>query len=466
MGDDAQEQRERELKFDVPPDWELPDPGKHAPGGVEAQHVHLETTYYDTSARDLLRHRLTLRRRAGDIDTGWQLKVPDRDARTEIRLPGNGTAVPTDLREATLGVRGGAALRPIARLVTERDIRRLLETDGGVLAEIVVDVVSAVQLGESAQITRWREVEVELVKGDEPLLQQVARWLRKGGAVPAATASKLARALGSEPATPRDPSTLAGLAGAYLDAQAAEMVRTDIALRRGHNEIHDARVATRRYRSVLRELGVLFDPERAAALDIELKHFADTLGEVRDRQVLRAHLDKELAKLPPALVVGPVAGRIHELLAAEETDATVLLAAQLRTKRHYALLAELRAWREQLPVVDDRPAADIARVLRKAERKVARRLAAAPEGGGRDEAMHRARKAAKRARYVAELARPELGKRAKTARTRMKKTQDRLGRRHDRVVAAEFLLRAGAAARMNGFTFGVLYAHEQSRTAD
>jgi CHAD domain-containing protein len=450
----------------------LPDPAKHAPGGVEAQHVRLETTYYDTAARDLLRHRLTLRRRAGEIDTGWQLKVPERDgARTEIRLPGNGNGrtVPTELREATLGVRGGAALRPVARLVTERDIHRLLETDGGVLAEIVVDVVSAAQLGETAQITRWREVEVELVKGDEELLQELARWLRKRGAVPAAAASKLARALDTEPAARRDLGTLAGLAGTYLDAQAAELVCTDIALRRRQNEIHDARVATRRYRSVVRELSVLFEPARAAALDAELKHLADALGEVRDRHVLRAHLDKELAELPPGLVLGPVADRIHQLLAAEEADAAERLAAQLRTKRHYALLAEVRAWREQLPVEDDRPAGDVARILRKAERKVTRRIAGAPKGEGRDEGLHRARKAAKRARYVAELARPELGKQAKAARRRMKKTQDRLGRRQDRVVAAEFLRRAGVAAdaaRHNGFTFGLLYAREQARTAE
>ena len=89
------ERRERELKFDVPADWELPDPcGLTTPeGSVERQVVRLETTYFDTAGRDLLRNRLTLRRRTGDIDAGWQLKVPAGDARTEIRLASEGSRV-------------------------------------------------------------------------------------------------------------------------------------------------------------------------------------------------------------------------------------------------------------------------------------------------------------------------------------------------------------------------------------
>jgi CHAD domain-containing protein len=108
--------------------------------------------------------------------------------------------------------------------------------------------------------------------------------------------------------------------------------------------------------------------------------------------------------------------------------------------------------------------------MRKAERRVGKRIAAAPAGEGRDAAMHRARKAAKRGRYVAELAAPELGARAKAARKRMKKTQQRLGLRQDAVVAAEFLRRAGAATAAlpdeNGFTFGLLYQREVDRAAE
>jgi CHAD domain-containing protein len=79
--------------------------------------------------------------------------------------------------------------------------------------------------------------------------------------------------------------------------------------------------------------------------------------------------------------------------------------------------------------------------------------------------MHRARKAAKRWRYTAELAEGELGKRARKDRKKAKRHQQRLGARQDSVIAADFLLRAGRLAGTttgeNGFTFGLLYQRER-----
>jgi CHAD domain-containing protein len=79
--------------------------------------------------------------------------------------------------------------------------------------------------------------------------------------------------------------------------------------------------------------------------------------------------------------------------------------------------------------------------------------------------MHRARKAAKRLRYTAELTEPELGKKAAKAGKRAKKLQQQLGARQDSVIAAEFLLLAGRVAGTtpdeNGFTFGLLYQRER-----
>jgi hypothetical protein len=37
---------------------------------------------------------VTLRRRVGDTDSGWQLKVPEGDARVELREDLNGAGVP------------------------------------------------------------------------------------------------------------------------------------------------------------------------------------------------------------------------------------------------------------------------------------------------------------------------------------------------------------------------------------
>src|SRR5262249_41638022 len=161
---------------------------------------------------------------------------------------------------------------------TEREIHRLLDDDGTPLAEIVVDKVTALQVRDVGVTRRWREVEVELLKGDERLLDQVARWLTKRGATRSSSSSKLARAVEIESTESRDTATLSGLVGNYLDAQDDAIVRGDIELRRSGNAVHSTRVGTRRYRSVLRELGGLFDTDRAAALDRELAWFAGELG--------------------------------------------------------------------------------------------------------------------------------------------------------------------------------------------
>ena len=464
----AQDQRERELKFDVPEDWVLPDPSRLAPdgGSVERETVRLETTYFDTVDHALFHNRLTLRRRTGDSDTGWQLKVPDGDARVEIRLPLSGRGVPEELRKATLGVRSRAVLKPLAILTTEREIHRVLDGEGRPLAELVVDSVTSAAALDAAVIRQWREVEVELVGGDERLLGRAAKWLVKRGAEPSASGSKLARALALDAREEPDAAALSGLVSRYLDRQHEAIVRGDIALRRGQDAIHKTRVATRRYRSVLRVFADLFDPGRAAALDAELAWYAAALGEVRDRQVLRAHLDDVLADLPPELILGPVAARIHQTLLAEHLQADADLAALMGARRYFDLLTELRSWRAQLPIVQDGSATAVKRYVGKAEAKVRRRLRRARRDHT-DEAVHRARKAAKRARYAAELSRPALGKRGRATAKRLKKQQQRLGEHQDGAVAAEFLRRvaavAGVTAGENGFTFGLMYERERSR---
>jgi CHAD domain-containing protein len=413
---------------------------------------------------------VTLRRRRGESDEGWQLKVPAGDARTELRLPlGDGRAVPAELREATLALRAGGALQQLATLVTERQVHRVRAADGLPLAEIVVDTVSATPAEDRAAQRRWREVEVELNEGDETLLPRAAEWLTRHGADPSSSSSKLARALDTGSRKPLDAGELAGLICAYLDEQFDALVAGDIALRRGEDAIHRTRVATRRYRSVLRVLGNQFDAERAVALDNDLRWFAAALGEVRDKQVLRKHLHRELDELPPELILGPVSARIDRMLAAEEQEAVDRLAKLMRTQRYFGLWAQLRDWHDEPPLVRHESARRMRRYGKKAQRKVRKRLEDAPDTAGRDEALHRARKAAKRARYIAELSAPVLGAAAESTVDRMKKLQDRLGLRQDRVVAAEFLRRAGAGAATggeNGFTFGLLYERQLARVRE
>jgi len=454
------EYRERELKFDAPADWVLPDLSDAVPPGavIERQEVRLTTTYYDTPGRDLFESRITLRRREGDIDTGWQLKVPDGDARLEIREDDAGADLPASLDAMTLGLRGGAVLDALATLRTARAIHRVV-ADGKALAEIVVDDVTSEVTGEPAATQRWREVEVELVDGDEALLQQLGAWLQTQGVQPAASGSKLASALGA-PRAKRDMSTMAGLIASYLDQQVEVIIRGDLDIRRGRNAIHPTRVATRRYRSVLRVFAKAFATDRAALLDGELAWYAAALGEVRDRHVLREQLDTSLNALPADLVAASAASRINEALDAELQQAEGALTEVMCSDRYYALLRSIRVFRDQLPGLADQPALAAARYVRKAERAVAHRLDKANESGD-EQALHRVRKAAKRARYVAEAAEPALGEDAAKLASRAHKTQRSLGNRRDALLVTEFLLRLGAGA--DGFALGVLYERERAR---
>jgi CHAD domain-containing protein len=76
------------------------------------------------------------------------------------------------------------------------------------------------------------------------------------------------------------------------------------------------------------------------------------------------------------------------------------------------------------------------------------------------------RKAAKRVRYMAELAQPALGRRATQLRRETKWVQKVLGHAQDTVVIRECcrtLGLAAAAAGENPWTFGRLHALEEAR---
>jgi CHAD domain-containing protein len=84
-----------------------------------------------------------------------------------------------------------------------------------------------------------------------------------------------------------------------------------------------------------------------------------------------------------------------------------------------------------------------------------------------DEELHKARKAGKRARYAVELASSVVGGKVKKRIKRYEELQDILGDYQDGVVAAALLRRLATATAQhgneNGFTYGLLYAHEQHR---
>jgi inorganic triphosphatase YgiF len=207
---------EIEQKFDVDEGFERPDFGA-LPGDITAAPpvlYLLSATYFDTADERLAASKITLRRRTGGSDEGWHLKLPAGEGtRRELQEPlsAGGRAdsagpaqVPERFAALVAGVTGGLPLAPIAALYTERTVVTLTGADGGVVAEIADDAVTARRLADPRRAgdvpgepLRWREIEVEVPVAAPALQRAAADLLLSAGARPAGHGSKLARVLGS-----------------------------------------------------------------------------------------------------------------------------------------------------------------------------------------------------------------------------------------------------------------------------
>jgi CHAD domain-containing protein len=482
---------EVEVKYDLGPDGTTPDLGglvdvkgvaEVRPAGTQ----RLSAIYYDTPDLILLANRVTLRRRTGGSDAGWHLKLPLADARLEVHRPAgrSGSPVPAELAGLVRSLLRDRAPQPVVRLRTTRVLTQLLDADGRVLAEIADDAVTATVLGQEPS-SSWRELEVELVDGPARLLPAVGRQLCRQGAVPAAFASKLARALdGRLPARPvpnghRGPSRSAGAGAvvlAHLRAQRDQLLGYDPQVRLdSHDAVHQMRVTTRRARSVLAGFRSLFTAEAATGLREELAWLAGVLGAARDAEVLRDLLAAELAALPEDLLHGPVQARITTDLEQAYRAAHAQAVAELDGPRYLALLAALDAFVADPPFARPahRPAdREIPALVERAVRRVTRELAAAVAQADLDQRellSHEVRKAAKRARYAAETAGSLFGAPARTLVKQMRSVQETLGSHQDSLLARAWLAEAAARAEAAGeptFSYGLLYARQAHGDGD
>ena len=184
--------------------------------------------------------------------------------------------------------------------------------------------------------------------------------------------------------------------------------------------MHDSRVAARRARSTLRTFRTLFDDDARVALDTSLQVYAARLGQVRDLQVL----GEVLGESPAGDLSSWMTSQVQRELAAGWQQ----LERELGATDHRQLT-------EQLAVVLLTPVGrtDVNKMVHRAAATAERRLARAGDDADR---LHTARKAAKRARYAAEATGHD--KRART----FKALQDVLGRHHDLVVAADWVVAA------------------------
>lgn len=196
---------EIEKKFDV--DEGTPVPSWEGLPGVESvsagEDRHLDALYLDTTDAALARAGVAVRRRTGGPDAGWHIKGPlIGGGRTELGWPlGDGDDAPDGLL-AEVAEWTTQPLEHLARIVNDRTAYEMRDADGGVIAEFVDDRVRATDL--RAGVTRaWAEWEIELGPAgpaDEDARDEffaaVTAAAEAAGARAAASASKLARALG------------------------------------------------------------------------------------------------------------------------------------------------------------------------------------------------------------------------------------------------------------------------------
>jgi CHAD domain-containing protein len=463
----AREHRERELKFDIPGDFEPPDlvaaVGALAPDAtLDTTTLKLEATYYDTDDRHLQRAGITLRRRRGGDDDGWHLKLPGDDARLEIQVQSRSSTPPREISELVQGIRLGQPIRQRLKLQTHREQHRLV-AGGDCVAEIALDDVTSIVVGDEPLVDVWRELEVELcAAGDEQLLGKLAKQMKKAGAVRSAHVSKYSRGIG--PAARRARlKGLPALVDDYLEEQRNALAHGDLRMRREENAVHRTRVAIRRTRSTLRVFGDLFDPERTAVLDAELKWYAEVLGRVRDLDIIRDGLVARVDELPDAPGQETLHAHAVAWLDSERAGAWKAVQAALRGRRYKALLVELDHWRVDPPwtALAAQKKGAVASYVAAAAKKAAKRLRKATKKAGESREHHSARKAVKRWRYALELAEPQLGARAKKRVTYLKQMQNDLGAVQDAVMSADELRRMATSADSRGrtaFAYGLLYA--------
>ena len=467
---------EVERTFDVEPDRPLPDLA--GVGDLSApEEVRLEATYVDTEALTLARHGITLRRRTGGADEGWHLKLRAvGDERVEVHRPlgpADGAVPPELLAEVRAFVRD-RPLRPVAVLRTTRVERHLRDAAGAHLAVIADDTVHAERLLDGATST-WREIEVELVAGDPALLSAVAEVLLADGLRMAGSASKLARTLGDPrpgPMTELARGTAAAVVVGYLRAQRDELLDRDREARAGDPEgVHKMRVAARRLRSALSTYLPLFDGTVTEPVREELRWLGTRLAGARDAHVQRERLLASLEEQADDLLPTPARLRIDADLAARQIAALTEAREALGSDRYYRLLDAVDRLADQPPLTDlaRRDAAEVLPdLVGEAVRRVRRRARAVTPDlppAERDLRLHETRKAAKRARYAAEVAGPVGGKRAAKLAARMESVQEVLGEHQDSATAQRLLrdLATRAAGIDEAFALGVLQAEEAAR---
>jgi CHAD domain-containing protein len=435
---------EREIKMEAPLALALPDLRPLVGGTLRLPEEQLVTRYFDTKDLRLWRQGMTLRhRKIGEEDEGvWTLKLPHAAAgpaleRTEVTWPGSSHEFPGETSDLLRGIIRREPLGQLTVLETTRHRLVLHDDEDHELAEIDDDVV--VVAGGPRDGARFRQVELEFRDSSWESRGVINRLEKAGARVGKDTklekAIDLPRLSANQPVDKK--ATVADVVRSSLRAGLDRLLAHDVQLRLASpdpaiDDVHQARVATRRLRSDLKTFGAILDPVWREHVRSELKWLSAILGELRDRDVLSDGFTR-----------APIA--VNQRLAVQRVDAGRRLAEVLSSERYVNLVDRLHAGAERLPLAAaaereaQRSAADVLPSLVGARWRALRRQVR--RAGPRPSAtqLHQIRIKSKQLRYAAEAATPVIGKPAQRTASAAEDVQSVLGEHHDAVAAEAWL---------------------------
>jgi triphosphatase len=419
-------------------------------------------TYLDTEDWRIYRagYSLRIRRKGGSLQA--TLKSLDegenglrrRAEYTETLAPDGAAALlmaPGPVGERSRLAAGPRPLVPLFDVRTQRHEYRLT-VDGVPAGEIAVDRTT-IPLGERAESTRLRRVEVEVPEGMVATLAPFVTSMRLGAGLHPATLSKFQAGLlarGYEPVVAPelgpvaiDPSQTVGeVSFAILRRHLAAALAHEPGTRIGDDaeELHDMRVATRRLRAALAIFAEIL-PVRFARLRDELGWVGDALGRVRDLDVQLAQLDAWASdsSKEDAAALAPLREVLHE----QRRDARERMIVVLNSSRYDRLIGAFAEGLRRGPLRTSKAAGRPVEVVApelildryRAVRKAGRRIA--PDS--HLPAYHRVRIRAKRLRYALEFLTDVYPKEIPPLVRRLVAVQDLLGLVQDAAVATQRL---------------------------
>lgn len=426
---------------------------------VDGEAVVVELTYYDTPDLRLARAGTTLLYRGDD---GWVVRLgrgaaddPER-RQHEHRFEGEAGQPPPAALDLVRALVRTSKVGPVARLRTRRRPVELRDSSGKTLGSVFDDEVTVLAGGRVA--ARFREVEFEIDDAAPGgLADGLLARLKAAGAGPADPSPQIVRALGWRALEPPDvavahrlgPAPTAGdVIRNALAASVARLVDHDPGVRLGDDpeDVHQARVATRRLRSDLRTFRDLLDADWTRSLRGDLKGVAQELGAVRDTEVLLDRLRTNAERLPASDQAS--AKKIIQRLLQRWDEARAELRDALGSTRYAELLDRLVEAAHEPALLPDAegPAADLLPPLARQPWDTLRTTVDELPDDPSDAELHEVRIEAKRCRYAAEAVAPAIGKPARAFAKAIAGLQDVLGEHQDAVVAEEWLREVASSA--------------------